>query len=311
MYNPGGVFKFMADAQARGQAVALVTITGVTGGSSRNPGAHLAVSEDGRFAGSLSGGCIEAAVVAEALSAIAEGRPRAVRFGQGSPYIDIRLPCGGSLDLLFNPVRDSMLGGRLVEALALRQPARLSLPRTDGDVTAGQGEPSFAIDGSEASVEVNHIPPLRLALFGQGAALDTLAALARPVDALVSVFTPDENRAAPDAVRLKTPGLPAEFACDPWTAAALLFHDHDWEAPILERLLDGPAFFIGAMGSNKTHALRCEVLRERSVSEDTIARIVAPIGLIPSMRDPETLAVSILAQVVAAYNSRFLQQPGD
>ena len=86
------ILRFMAEAERRGLRAALVTITGLTGSSSRPVGTLMGVAEDGCFAGSFSGGCIEAAVVAEAVEAIRDGRPRQVRYGAGSPYIDIRLP---------------------------------------------------------------------------------------------------------------------------------------------------------------------------------------------------------------------------
>src|SRR5690349_14277087 len=105
--TPLEILRFMAEAGRRGQHAALVTITGLTGSSSRPVGTLMGVAEDGRFAGSFSGGCIEAAVVAEAMEAIRDGRPRQVRYGAGSPYIDIRLPCGGGVDLLFLPMCDA------------------------------------------------------------------------------------------------------------------------------------------------------------------------------------------------------------
>ncbi|NRD91029.1 hypothetical protein C8024_18600 [Sphingopyxis sp. BSNA05] len=88
------------------QKIVLITLTAVTGASTRNPGAHMAVAEDGSSTGSFSGGCVEAAVVAEALDVINAGKPREIRFGADSPYLDIRLPCGGGIDLLFTPVAD-------------------------------------------------------------------------------------------------------------------------------------------------------------------------------------------------------------
>ena len=104
--TPLEVLRFVRGAGQRGQRVALVTITGLTGSSSRSIGTLMGVAEDGCFVGSLSGGCIEGAVVAEAQQAIQEGRARQVRYGAGSPYIDIRLPCGGGVDLLFQPNPD-------------------------------------------------------------------------------------------------------------------------------------------------------------------------------------------------------------
>ena len=80
-----------------------------------------------------------------------------------------------------------------------------------------------------------------------------------------------------------------------------LFHDHAWEPSLLEQVITQPWFFIGAMGSRRTHANRLEQLRERGIAEEALARITAPLGLIPSARDPMTLALSALAQVADRY----------
>ena len=77
-----------------------------------------------------------------------------------------------------------------------------------------------------------------------------------------------------------------------------LFHDHDWEAALLKQALKGPAFYIGAMGSELTHKNRCATLRDMEVSEKLIDRIKGPIGLIPAQRDARLLAISILAEII-------------
>lgn len=311
MYNPRSVFRFIDEAERAGQRCVLVTVTAVTGASTRSPGANLAVSEDGRFAGSISGGCVESAVVAEALDVLKAGKPRQVRFGAGSPYLDIRLPCGGGVDLMFSPLDSGTFGARALDLLDRRQALRISLP-FDGpaDVVATDG--GFSIAADAEGVRVTHIPPLRLALIGHGATVDALAILAGASAADVAIVSPDSDQIARarergDATELLTmPTMVPDFRSDAWTALAFLFHDHDWEPRLLARLLDQDAFFIGAMGSRKTHADRVESLRALGVASAAVDRIVAPIGLIPSMRDPETLAVSILAQVIAAYNAQFL-----
>ena len=111
------IFAFLKDRIAAGQACALVTVLAVEGSAMRNPGTHMAVSEDGSFAGSLSGGCIENAVVAEACAALTQRQPRIVRFGAGSPYLDIRLPCGGGLDIHFQPLADGMVARDCLAAI--------------------------------------------------------------------------------------------------------------------------------------------------------------------------------------------------
>ena len=91
---------------------------------------------------------------------------------------------------------------------------------------------------------------------------------------------------------------PPEVTDDKWTALVLMFHDHDWEYALLEQALKGNAFYIGAMGSIRTHQDRCEMLKDKGVSPEDIARIHGPIGIIPTMRDANLLALSTLAEIV-------------
>jgi xanthine dehydrogenase accessory factor len=249
----------------------------------------MAVSEDGEFQGSLSGGCIEAAVVAEAQATLRDGKPRVQRYGAGSPLIDIRLPCGGAVDLLFTPIDGDASALSVLDGFEDRKPALLNLSMPNGD-----------------RLTVHHAPPLRLFIFGHGGTVEALSNLAAPIGAECFVYTPDPSIAArvgPSAVILASRSMPPTLVSDPWTAIAFLFHDHDWEPELMRAALDQPALMIGAMGSLKTHAERLSRMRELGLSEEKLVRIKAPIGLIPSSRDPETLALSILAEAVTAYNA--------
>ena len=91
---------------------------------------------------------------------------------------------------------------------------------------------------------------------------------------------------------------PANLAVDPWTAIVLLYHDHDWEQPLLHWALGTPAFLIGAQGGARTRAQRLEQLAAAGFTADDRARIISPIGLIPRTREPLVLGLSVLAQVV-------------
>lgn len=312
MYNPRPIFRFIAEKEAEAKRVALVTVRAVTGSSARSPGAHMAVCEDGTYEGSFTGGCIEAAIAAEAQKVLAEGMPRMVRYGAGSPYIDIRLPCGGSVDLLFQEISDTGFGARVDGLFASRTAFSITILERGELTCAPSAHKRFGLEESEGGIAVHHIPPLRLALFGHATALPFLRDLALACHAEVLVLSPDaamveaSHSLGCKAQTLTTPTAMPDLNFDHWTAAALLFHDHDWEPPLLAKLAAGPAFFVGAMGSHQTHAARCAALRELGVAATAIERIVSPIGIIPSMRDPETLAVSTLAQVVERYNRAFL-----
>ena len=133
--------------------------------------------------------------------------------------------------------------------------------------------------------------------------------LARSFGAEVELHSPDrqivEAGLADGAVsvRLNSANGPVDLHGDPWTAFLFLFHDHDWEPPLIQKALETPAFWVGAMGSHNTHAARCAMLAERGASEAAIARVRGPVGLSPASRDPATLALSALSEIVGAYRT--------
>ena len=249
----------------------------------------MAVTETGARCGYLSGGCIDADIALNAQQAIAQGTALSLRYGRGSPFTDIKLPCGGGIDLVINPAPDIGIINQVIEALAKRQPA------------------TFAIDGYSA----RYRPKLRLRIAGIGAdpiALLQIAA-ASGIDAVL--WSQDEdcranaaNVASSPAIALTTPRSLPPACDDAYTAFILMAHDPDWETPLLRQALSGNAFYIGAVGSPNTHRVRCERLRAEGVAEADIARIYGPVGLIPSMRDASTLGVSCLAEIIACFHQR-------
>lgn len=312
MFDPRSIFEFIVDRQSKGESVALVTILNATGGSTRNPGAQMAVCEGGSYVGSLSGGCIEQAVVSEAKEVLAGLVPRQIRYGAGSPYLDIRLPCGGSLDLLISPLTDVEFALSTRRALIERRPYRqlLSMNSASADCTNGSGELRLEVD--QDIVSVDHPLPLQLAVIGTGDAVSILAKLAAQVSIEVYTASPEAHRAKASAAagqsseHLTHLSQKLSFEADHCSAAAFLFHDHDWEPELIDQILQTQAFYIGAMGSRATHKAREETLLARGLNQKQIDRVEGPIGLIHSLRDPETLAVSILAQIIDRYNRTYL-----
>jgi xanthine dehydrogenase accessory factor len=302
------IFGFLARKAATART-AIVTVTAVAGSSMRNPGAHLAVASDGDWLGSLSGGCIEAAVVAEAMDALAEQRPREVRFGTGSLYIDIRLPCGGSIDVLITPIDDLMLGQRALDYFAARRPFVLQLPFDGCGGSLEPGQPDWRTQRSDLAFGVAHVPQLCVTIIGHGASVTALDALARTLGATTRVFTPDAaivhqlGLTGTPTTLLRTPSDPITLSADRWTAIAFVFHDHDWETQLIGRALASPAFYVGAMGGRMANALRVEMLAAAGVAPHDIARLRAPIGLIPSSRDPQVLALSALSEIVRDFEA--------
>ncbi len=288
MDEPRRVIRFMAERLDQGEKIALVTVVQVTGSSVRSAGAAMAVAAGGDYVGSLSGGCFEGAVVREAREAIADGTPRRLHYGSGSPIIDIRLPCGGSVHLLVTPVDDAAWCHDVLGRFARREPVELAL--------AGPAGTRFG---------VRHAPPLRLAIFGFGAATSVLARLARGMGADIRLWSPDADICAEFgslATRLQTPSDAVDLVGDDWTSVAMLFHDHDWEAALLRQVLGTKTLLIAAMGSRATHEDRLARLADIGVSAADRARIKSPIGLIHASRDPDTLALSAFVEAVDAYN---------
>lgn len=306
--TPIALFACLAAALARGERGALVTLVGREGSSVRSLGAHMAVLADGGFAGSFSGGCIEAAIVVEAQQAISDGRARTVRFGKGSRYIDIRLPCGGGVDLLFQPDPSPEAVQQIVALLGARAPAMLTLAN-DGSLAVESRWPDLAAGWIDDAFVVRHAPPLRLIVAGEGGETLALVRLARAYGAQVALMTPDADIAAAaagegaDVTRLHSTSATPRVPLDPWTAMVLLFHSHEWETALLAEALAGPTFWIGAMGSQRTHQSRLRALAERGVPEAQRQRVRGPIGLIPATRDPATLALSALAEIVGGYQA--------
>jgi xanthine dehydrogenase accessory factor len=291
--HPGDVLAHLLRQNAAGRRAALLVVTETVGGALRAPGALAAVEADGTMAGYVSNGCVDADIALQALAAMQEGRMRQLRYGAGSPWPDIRLPCGGSVELALVPDPDPALLSALASELDARRPGLLRLD------TAG-----LVARGGDAYL-LRPRPRLRLA--GRGAALAALARLGVAGGFEVRAASPDaDDLAALQAcgvARTDTLSVPAEVPPvedDPWTAVALLFHDHDWEPALLRQALDGRAAFIGALGSRRTHAARLESLRRAGVPEAQLARIVGPLGLVGSLRDANMIAVSALAQMVAA-----------
>ncbi len=303
MKNARAIFRFLLEAAARGERTVLVTITDIVGGSSRSPGTHMAVSESGDWLGALSGGCVEAAIAGEARRVLETDEAKVLRFGAGSPFIDVRLPCGGTIDLLMVPQPASELLREALARLDARQPVALRLARSGAmAVEVSAGAAPSAWDGPW--FVARHAPDLRLCVLGHGAEVMALARLGQAYGADVVVLTPEEAIAGEAAARgmashlLMTASRSPHLQADAGTAVVFLFHDHDWEIELLRQALEQDAFFVGAMGSRGTHAARAAALAAVGVSAADIERVVGPIGLIPATRDPEGLAVSVLAQIV-------------
>jgi xanthine dehydrogenase accessory factor len=297
-------------SHARGDACALVTLVGIHGAAPRRIGAQIAESVNGEVAGSFSGGCLDASVIEEAQRALTEGVSRRVRYGADSPYVDIVLPCGSGLDLQFDGAVPAATIAAIAHAIARRD--AFDLRWRDATQPPECLAPAAT---AEHETRVRHVPALRMVLAGAGDTLSAMCKQARAADIDVVALSPDrELLASLTAIGVEFHVLQAQHALpalnfDAYTAAITLFHDHDWELPFLQLALASDACLVGAMGSPRAQAQRLEQLQARGVPPTALMRLRSPLGLLPRARDPQELAVSILAEAMQTYRAHSYPEP--
>ena len=280
----------------------LAIIANVEGPSYRPVGAAMVVFSETDRAGTLSSGCVEADIAIHAMEARAAGEPRMIRYGTGSPYMDIQLPCGGGLDILLLPAPDRAVLETVAGNRTMRVPCTLEVDTRSGAMRLAEtGESGW----EEDLLRVRFEPDIRFLVFGKGPEASTFAALVQSAGYPNMLLSPDGEtledgrRAGCPTRHLTTQAFPGDLEVDDRTAIVLFFHDHDWEPPILSGALDTPAFYIGAQGSRRARDARHMMLEAMGIGPAKIERLHGPVGLIPSARDAGTLAVSVLAEVLA------------
>ncbi len=299
--------RYMADVlptlaawRAAGLGTALATIVFVDGSAPRPLGSQMAINERGEAVGNLTGGCAEAAIIAEAQACIASGVNRMTRYGKDSPYIDLRLPCGSGIDVFFDVTLGDGDLQALLDAAAARAPLGLGF-----DFTALRAA-AVPIDGAAGYGWVRICEPVtRLHAVGKGPILPLLAELGRIAEFEVIALSPEAETlemTRPHAHEVRALTTPDAFRCgklDRWTAFLSLFHEHEWEPPVLIEALQSDCFYLGALGSRRAAQLRRGALLEAGVSPADIARIRAPVGLSIGAKSPPEIALAVLAEIVA------------
>lgn len=284
----------------------LCVVTGVDGAAYRPVGAAMAFLRNGVQLGTVSSGCLEGALAVEAEQVLNTGRPRQVRYGKGSPWIDIQLPCGAGLDIhLWRGGGEAILS-EAVRSLKDREASSLIIPREGLELARLTAPEPAGWDGDAFSLP--RIPALRYLVFGTGVETVAFAELARSAGCDVRVASDDAmvSDALSGDCMPTGDGINEALKADAQTAVALFFHEHQSETPILETALKSRAFWVGAQGSRRAQSLRVAALQDAGVSGEVIAHLCDRIGLIPSTRDPRTLAVSVLADVFGAYKKHWM-----
>ena len=294
-----------AAAQWAGAPLALATVVSTWGSAPRPRGSHMLVHGDGRFEGSVSGGCVESDILATAAQVIA-GAPAVLKhYGVADDAAwEVGLPCGGKIDVLVQPVRDDGFPPALFAAIAEAR-ARGEAFSVATHLASGQSR-----EGSEGDFVNRYDPPRRLLIVGAVQIAQALAGLARELGIAVTVIDPrarflTEERFPGVTLDDRWPDEAIEaLKPDPATAIVTLSHDIKIDDPALIAGLASPAAYVGSLGSRRSHAARIERLKAAGVGEDAIARIDAPVGFDIGAIGPAEIALSIAAAMVGAFNGR-------
>ena len=295
---------------AAGHRCELVTVIRTWGSSPRPIGATLAICDDGRVVGSVSGGCIEDDLIERVRKeGIVRELPEVVSYGITADEAHrFGLPCGGTIELALEPLGLHSRIDELLERLAEHQLVARSLDLRSGAVTLAPARPGAVLERSGDLLVTQHGPRWRLLVIGAGQLSRMLAQIASAMDYHVTVCDPREEYRAgwalPDVplVHAMPDDLVLEMKLDSRSAVVALTHDPKLDDMALMEALKSDAFYIGAIGSRANNAKRRERLLQFDLTEAQIARLHGPIGLYIGSKTPPEIAISILAEMTAVKN---------
>lgn len=297
--------KVLAAARAwAGSRMALATVVSTWGSAPRPRGSHMLVRDDGRFEGSVSGGCVENDILATAEDVIAGAPATLKRYGVADPAAwEVGLPCGGEIAVLVQPVSEVGFDPNLFAAIEAARAAGASFDVAT-DLAAGRSAP-----GSVGDFVNRYDPPRRLVIVGAVEIAQRLAGLARELDIATHVIDPRGRFLTPE----RFPGVtlddrwPDEAVIalkpDPATAVVTLSHDPKIDDPALIAALAQPTGYVAALGSRRSHAARLERLAAAGVAEADLARIDGPAGIDIGGIGPAEIALSIAAAMVRSFHA--------
>ena len=297
------------------RSVAIATVVETWDSAPRPVGSQMVIASDGAMEGSVSGGCVEGAVVAEALEALETGQVRLLNYGvSDDDAFAVGLACGGKIRVLVEPVAPVMpvdLLRDLVERRAGRVPVAYvadlngtarHLVGPDAFVDRFAQDRSGIEDDGDTFVGV-HNPCLRMVIVGAVHIAQPLLMMAQACGYEVIVVDPRDAFATfarfPEAqIVTEWPDEAlGQIGLDARTCVVTLSHDPKLDDPAIMAALRSEVFYIGALGSTRTHEKRIARLMSMGFSKDAIARVHGPVGLPLGGRHPAEIAVSIMAQV--------------
>lgn len=323
----------------QGLDYAIATVIKTWGSAPRPVGSVMAISENLDMAGSVSGGCVEGAVVKEVKDVLASGKPKVLAFGVSNDQAwSVGLTCGGKVTVFLEPVSNQKaVNQRLYTCLEAQEPCILvshlqeeklhrSLIFPDGS-RVGEEVEEEVIEAASAAYQKRKSLQTRLPsgdwfirIFPRPSRLLVIGAAHIAVD-LVHLaqyfgFEPiviDPRGIFTDRTVFTTPpkelirDWPAEvlpnFEFDAYTYAVLLSHDPKIDDQALHLLLESDIAYIGALGSSRTQAKRVARLEEAGFSAEAIGRIHGPIGVNINARSAREIALSIIAELIQVKNT--------
>jgi xanthine dehydrogenase accessory factor len=267
----------------------------------------VVIRGDGQVAGSVSGGCVEDDLIDKVRAqAVAKDLPQLVSYGvTNEEATRWGLPCGGTLEVVLEPVSAASALSELLETISRQQLVKRRLDMKSGRVTLQPGQWQDALEFDGATLTTVHGPRWRLVLIGAGQLTQYLAEMARMLDYHVSVIEPREEYASGWGVagialdRRMPDDVIAAMNLDGHSAVVALTHDPKIDDLALMEALKSAAFYVGAIGSKKNNDARRKRLLEFDLAEAEIARLRGPVGLYIGSKTPPEIAVAILAEMTA------------
>lgn len=293
----------MAEAVEAGDPFALVTLIQAEGGAPRPPGTQMLIGRE-RVSGFLSGGCVEGDVTLHARGALADGEPRRLVYGEGSPYPDIRLLCGASIALLVEPIRpDDAAIKALLSAWRERRPATLVTDGRSRRVSDESG-PTLQVRPGTFHVKRRYDPTSRLIVVGGDPTALAIADLAERSGFETWLVRPRGPAQPPPLSGVRYDRRSASTALtqiglDAWTYVAVATHDLDTDEDALQTALPSPAAYVGVLGARRRLPERLARLSGHGVADSDLKRLKGPIGLDLGGKAPFEIAIAVLAEVIA------------
>ncbi len=289
-----------------GEPMALATVVSTWGSAPRPRGSHMLVHADGRFEGSVSGGCVESDILQTAAEVIAGAPFQVKKYGVADASAwEVGLPCGGEIAVMVQPVSAAGFDPELFDRIGEARDDGRGLTVTT-DLATGHSDLRPQETGE---VFVNRYdPPRRLLIVGAVQIAQALAQLSTTLGIETVVIDPRarflteerfpgttlDDRWPDEAVAALHPG--------PSTAVVTLSHDIKIDDPALIAALASDAPYVGALGSRRSHAARRERLAQAGLSAEQIDRIDGPVGLDIGAIGPSEIALSIAAAMVKAFH---------